>query len=80
MVKDPKFIQNIESMIKSLKAEAAYFTEIGGDRAAIFVVNMPNPDMIPIVAEPLFMLGAKVELHPARVIDDLRKGISSAVK
>jgi hypothetical protein len=80
MVKDPKFIQNIEGIIKNFKAEAVYFTEINGDRATILIVDMQSVDMMPAVAEPLFMMGAKVEFHPAMTIDDLRKGIPAIIK
>ena len=78
MVKDQKFIQNIEDMIKKFKIGAAFFTEIGGDRAVVMVVNMPTVDAMPAVAEPLFQMGAKVEFHPAMVLDDLKKGMSAA--
>ncbi|AIF84521.1 hypothetical protein NTE_02472 [Candidatus Nitrososphaera evergladensis SR1] len=79
MVKDPNFISNMENYIKANKAEAAYFLELNGDRTAVFVLDLPSVDMIPAVAEPLFMLGAKVELHPAMTIDDLKKGIALAI-
>ena len=80
MVKDPSFLSNMENYIKANKAEAAYFMELNGERTAVFVLDMPSVDMIPVVAEPLFMLGAKVELHPAMNIEDLKKGIQSMPK
>lgn len=78
MVKDPNFIANMENYVKATKAEQAYFLELNGDRTAVFVMDLPSVDRIPAVAEPLFMLGAKVELHPAMTLDDLKKGIASA--
>ena len=76
-VKDPNFVANMEAYIKANKAEVAYFLELNGERTAVFVLDLPSVDRIPAVAEPLFMMGAKVELHPAMTIDDLKKGIAS---
>lgn len=75
MVQDPNFTKNIEEYIKTSKAEAAYFMELNGDRTAVFIVDMSSVDAIPSLAEPLFMLGAKVEFHPAMTLEDLKKGL-----
>lgn len=73
MVNDPKFIQEIEEYMKKMRVEAAYFTELGGDRTMVFVLDIPNVDKIPSVAEPLFQkIHAKVELHPAMTFEDLK--------
>lgn len=79
-VKDPNFTKNIEDFMKNTKAEAAYFTEINGDRTGVFIVDIPSADMIPVIAEPFFLMGAKIEFHPAMVLDDLKKGLSVALK
>jgi hypothetical protein len=39
-VKDQNFIKNIQGFIDNNKAEAAYFTELNGDRAGIFIIDM----------------------------------------
>ena len=39
IVKNPKFIQNLEDYIKKVNAEASYFFEAGGDRTFAFIVN-----------------------------------------
>ena len=76
MVKNPKFLQNLEDYMKKVNAEAAYFFEAGGERTFAFIVNMDTADMMPSVAEPLFQdLGAKVEFHPVMVLDDLKKAL-----
>lgn len=76
MVKNPKFLQNIEDYMKKVNAEAAYFFEAGGDRTFVFIVNMESADMIPSIAEPLFQdFGAKVEFHPVMVLGDLKKAV-----
>ena len=68
MIKNPKFMQNLEDYIKKVNVEASYFFEAGGDRTFAFIVNLESSDMIPSVAEPLFQdFGAKVEFHPVMV-------------
>lgn len=77
MVKDPKFLQNIEDYTKKFSCEAAYFTEINGNRTMVFVLDLPSTDMIPAIAEPLFQgFEANVEVHPAMNLDDLKSAIS----
>jgi hypothetical protein len=78
MIKDPNFVKNIEGFVRDTKAEAAYFTEVNGDRVAIFIADIQSADKIPSIAEPFFMMGAKVEFHPTMVLDDLKKGLASA--
>ena len=76
MVKNPKFIQNLEEYINKVKSEANYFFEADGNRVLVFVVNMDSVDMIPSIAEPLFQeMGANVEFHPVMSLDDLKKAI-----
>jgi len=76
MIKNPKFMQNLEDYIKKVNAEASYFFEAGGDRTFAFIVNLESSDMIPSVAEPLFQdFGAKVEFHPVMVLEDLKKAL-----
>jgi len=78
MVKDPKFIQNLEEYISKVKAEASYFFEADGNRVCAFVVNMDSVDMIPTIAEPLFQeMGANVEFHPVMSFDDLKMAVQN---
>lgn len=78
MVKNPKFLQNLEDYMKKVNTEAAYFFEAGGNRTFAFIVNMDSADMIPSIAEPLFQdIGAKVEFHPVMVLEDLKKSLGS---
>lgn len=77
MVKDPNFLKNIENYINMFNCEASYFTEMDGNRTFIFVLDLPNTDMIPAIAEPLFQgYDADVEIHPAMNFDDLKNAIS----
>jgi hypothetical protein len=80
MMQNPNGMQEIESYIQSVKAEAAYFFEAGGDRTMVFVVNMDKAEQMAVVAEPLFMIGAKVEFHPVMLLDDLKKAGQSLKK
>ncbi len=76
MVKNPKFLQELEAYIKKVKAEAAYFFEAGGERTFAFIVDFESAEMIPVIAEPLFQdLGARVEFHPVMLLEDLKKAI-----
>jgi hypothetical protein len=78
MVKDPNFMKNLEDYIHKFNCEAAYFFPLNGERTMVFVLDLPSQDMIPAVAEPLFQnYEAKVEVHPAMNLDDLKKGISN---
>ena len=76
MVKNTKFLQELENYIKKVNAEAAYFFEAGGDRTFSFIINLESADMIPDIAEPLFQdIGAKVEFHPVMLFEDLKKAV-----
>lgn len=76
VIKNPKFLQELENYIHKVKAEAACFFETSGDRTFAFILNIESADMIPSIAEPLFQdLAAKVEFHPVMVFEDLKKAI-----
>ena len=75
-VKDPNFLKTIEDYTKKYNCEAAYFTEVNGNRTFVFVLDLPGPDMIPAIVEPLFQGFDAVEIHPTMNLDDLKKAIS----
>ena len=78
MVKDPNFLKNLQDYIQKFNCEASYFLEVNGNRTMVLVLDLPSPDMIPAIAEPLFQnFEANVEIHPAMNLDDLKKAISS---
>jgi hypothetical protein len=79
-VKDPNFIKNLQAFIDNYKAEAAYFTPSNGDRSANFIIDMPSSDMMATIAEPFFEMGARVEMQPVMTFEDLKKGLSAAIK
>lgn len=78
VVKDPNFLKNVEDYIRKFNCEASYFLEVNGNRTMVLVLDLPSPDMIPAIAEPLFQgFDANVEIHPAMNLDDLKKAISN---
>jgi hypothetical protein len=79
-VKDPNFIKNIQGFMENNKAEAVYFTAVNGNRNVIFILDMPSTDMMPAIAEPFFQMGASVEFFPTMNLEDLKKGLSAAIK
>src|SRR5689334_24438468 len=69
-VKDPNFLKTIEDYTKKYNCEAAYFTEVNRNRTFVFVLDLPSPDMIPAIVEPLFQgFDANVEIHPTVNLD-----------
>ncbi len=76
MVRDPKFLQNLEGYLSKTKAEASYFYESGGNRTFAFIVDIQSAEAIPSIAEPLFQeFNAKVEFHPVMTFSDLKNAI-----
>ena len=60
------------------RPEAAYFLTENGKRTVYAFFDMPSPDQIPALAEPLFQgLGATVEFMPVMNQADLEKGLAA---
>ena len=73
-VKDGTAGQKLGRILDEIKPEAVYFTEKDGHRAAVMVVEVPDPSKIPSLAEPLFlMFAASVELRIVMTPDDLQR-------
>ena len=81
---DPKFGEKMQDLLKEIKAEAAYFTTIDGQRGGYAVVNLNDASEIPAVAEPFFLwLKSDIEFLPVMKPEDLMKAgpaIDAAVK
>jgi hypothetical protein len=45
----------IGRILDTIKPEAAYFTEEGGRRAGVFVIEVKTPSDVPAFAEPFFL-------------------------
>lgn len=76
--------KTIESILNDIGPEAAYFAEEQGVRTGFIFCNIKEESDIPAIAEPWFLaFGAKVEMHPAMNVADLKKampGFERAIK
>ncbi len=64
----------IKEIMESIKPEAAYFTEQGGARGAILIVDVKSPSDVPRLAEPFFLkFDADVEFRIVMSPEDLAK-------
>jgi hypothetical protein len=73
-VKDGTAGRKLERILHEVKPEAAYFTELDGQRSAVLVVNPEEPSKIPALAEPWFLgFRADVRLGVAMTPEDLKK-------
>lgn len=83
-VQNPEFGAKMGELLKEIKAEAAYFTAVDGQRGGYLVVNFDDASMIPAIAEPLFSwLKADLQFIPVMVPEDLMKAgpaIAAATK
>ena len=79
--KDGSLKQIVETLMKKMKPEAAYFSALEGKRTGMLFVDLAEPSQIVEVAEPLFLnLDAAVEFIPVMNIEDLDKGMMKAAK
>jgi hypothetical protein len=77
--KDGSLGKTMETIMKKLKPEAAYFAPMDGKRAGMLFFDVAEPSQIIEAVEPLFSsLNAAVELVPVMNGDDLRKGLAKA--
>jgi hypothetical protein len=81
---DPQFGHKMNDLLTEIKAEAAYFTTMNGERGGYIVVNMNDASEIPAIAEPFFLwLNADIDFVPVMKPEDLGKAgpaIGAAVK
>ncbi len=67
--------RTIESILNEIHPEAAYFAEEQGCRTGFIFCNIKDESEIPAIAEPWFLaFNARVEMHPAMILADLKKG------
>ena len=81
-VRDGSVGMKIKRIMEDIKPEAAYFTEFGGSRTVVMIVEMADASKIPALAEPFFLLiDASVEFRPVMTPADLEKaGLDSIGK
>jgi hypothetical protein len=73
-VKDGTAGAKLNKILAAIKPEAVYFTEHGGLRGAVLVVDLPDASKIPALAEPWFLtFEADVEFRPVMTPEDLKR-------
>ena len=73
-VTSPQFGKKMQELLGEIKAEAAYFTTISGQRGAYIVVNLNDASEIPAIAEPFFLwVNADIDWIPVMTPEDLGK-------
>lgn len=72
----------LKRILEEIKPEAAYFTERGGLRGAVLIVNVADPSKVPAIAEPFFLsFNAGVEFHVVMSAEELgRAGLDALGK
>ena len=66
--------KKIQRILEEQKPEAAYWTEFGGKRTGLLIVDLPDATKIPALSEPWFLtFKADVEIHPVMTSEDLAK-------
>jgi hypothetical protein len=71
--------QGIQSLMETLKPEAAYFFPEDGKRTALFVFEMNDSSQLVPIVEPLFTnLDAAVHITPVMNSEDLERGFAAA--
>jgi hypothetical protein len=83
-LRDPEFGHKMTDLLAEIKAEAAYFTTLNGQRGAYIIVNLNDASELPAIAEPFFLwLNADIDWFPVMKPEDLGKAgpaIGAAVK
>jgi len=73
-VRDGTVGTKLNRILEETKPEAVYFTEYGGRRGAVIIVDVADASKIPAYAEPWFLtFNADVEFHAVMTPDDLKK-------
>src|SRR5258708_32329435 len=79
-VRDGSAGAKMNRILEELKPEAVYFTEQGGHRSAIVVVDLADASKIPALAEPWFLtFNAAVEFHVVMTPADLKNSGIDAI-
>ena len=66
--------EKIKKILGFIKPAAAYFTEYGGRRSAMLIVDVRESSEVPVIAEPFFLVfDAEVHFHAVMTPEDLEK-------
>jgi len=55
LTREGKAGETLQNIIQELKPEFIYFTEQGGTRGAVAIIDVKNPSEIPSFSEPFFL-------------------------
>ncbi|MGH9783817.1 MAG: hypothetical protein ACRD88_06485 [Terriglobia bacterium] len=84
LLRDPKWQERIQRLVRGARAKDAYFTVADGQRTMYLIVDGIESSEIPKIAEPFWLsLNASVEFIPAMSQKDFAKAsryINQAVK
>lgn len=73
-LKNGSAVQKIRHILEEIQPEAAYFTELDGQRTAVLIVHINEASEVPKLAEPWFLnFNANVEIRVAMTPEDLQK-------
>ena len=74
--------QKIQQILEDIKPEAVYFSERGGKRGGILIVDVADPSKVSAIAEPILLtFDASVGFHVVMSPDELgRAGLEALGK
>jgi hypothetical protein len=76
-IRNGTFAEVMGTAMSYLQPEAVYCVSDHGQRTAIVVFDLKEPQQIPAVAEPLFQgLGASIDLTPCMTMEDVQSGLA----
>lgn len=77
-IADGSIGQVFEKVFAACKPEVVYFLTEAGQRTVYAIFDMVSPDVIPVLAEPMFQsLGADVAFYPVMSAEELQKGLAA---
>ncbi len=73
-IKDGTASAKMNRLLEATRPEAAYFTTLDGQRAALLIVDLSDPAKIPSLAEPWFLtFEADVDIDAVMSLDDMKR-------
>jgi hypothetical protein len=73
-VRDGTAGEKLNQILDDMNPEAIYFTTHDGQRAAVAIVDVPDPSTIPSLAEPWFLtFDADVDFRPVMTLADIKR-------
>ncbi len=75
-VKSGQLAKIVGGFLEEVRPEAAYFTVEGGERTAVFVLDVKESSQMPSLGERFFLaLNARIWLTPVMTAQDLKHGL-----